>query len=375
MAKRNRCVRSLLLTALSVVVVASGAVAAPRGNPNSPLNEILLQLDALHTEMQGLKMDIASVKKDVAGVQREVITCTLKAKKAGLCDRVRETKASACFDMSVLEAKLGAKWIGQVKAKGEGGAGWTSGPDGKITIDVRMPVAAVPSDFGLEIAPKLGLKGEICVEIPLELLPPAGARASGTTVASSLATSEADYEALASRFEQIGAAIVPLVMDRVDSRMPDGDRLVAGVQAVERLGDGDLTFLHGDLLSDPLLLDVADIMPTPVMLRTAIQNPTALRSRIPALDGNVKQRVARLCNPQTGLSIVRSPLFSGASGQICSHLDAVPDFDGIAVQLLDIPEATAAIVDGLLDKTQQITQNTSNWFCARPLFANTRLCK
>jgi hypothetical protein len=262
-----------------------------------------------------------------------------------------------------------------MEAKGEGGVGWTSGPDGKIVLDVRMPVAAIPSNFGLEIAPKLALKGEFCVEIPLELLPATAARSGTTLAANRAAVSEAEYEALALRFEEIGAAVLPLVMDRVDSRMPTGDRLVTGVQAFERLGDGDLAVLNGDLLSDPLLRDVADIMPTPVMVRTAIQNPAALRNRIPAVNGNARQRVAALCDPQTGLSIVRSPLSSGASSQICAHLEGVPDFDGIAARLLDIPEATAAIVDGLLDKTQQITQNTTNWFCTRPLFANTKLCR
>lgn len=63
------------------------------------------------------------------------------------------------------------------------------------------------------------------------------------------------------------------------------------------------------------------------------------------------------------------------SFQICGHLNTVPDVDGIAGQLLDIPEATAAIVDGLLDKTQPITRNTTNWFCGKPLFAGTKLCK
>jgi hypothetical protein len=32
-------------------------------------------------------------------------------------------------------------------------------------------------------------------------------------------------------------------------------------------------------------------------------------------------------------------------------------------------------VYGLLDKTQQITRNTTNWFCSKPLLAGTKLCK
>jgi hypothetical protein len=346
-------VRSIFVVVYLAVVVASEANAAPTASSKSPLNEILLRLDALHAEMQGLKTDISNVKKDVAGVQREVITCTVRAKRAGLCDRVRETKASACFDMSVLEAKLGAKWVGQMKAKGEGGVGWTSGPDGKITLDVRMPVAAVPSDFGLEIAPKLALKGEICVEIPLELLPAAGARGGGTTLASTAAVSEADYEALALRFEQIGASIVPLVMDRVDSRMPDGDRLVAGVHAFERLGDGDLAILNGDLLSDPLLLDVADVMPTPVMLKTVLQNPTALPTiRLTEMCGSP---VARLCNPQTGLSIVRSR--SSTVEQPDLRTSGRPDFDGIAVQYRHpgrLPHCGWAVRQDAADHTEHL---------------------
>lgn len=366
----------LAVAACGALFCMPAATAAPaKGNPNSPLNDILLRLEAIQSEIQGLKSDIDAVKTelraDVDDVKREVITCTLRAKQAGLCDRVRETKASACFDMSVLEAKLGAKWLGRVQAKGEGGVGWTTGPDGKIVVDVRTPVAAIPSDFGLEIAPKLALKGEFCVEIPLEILPATGR----TLQAGRVASSEAEFEYLAQRFEEIGAAVIPLVMDRIDSRLPDGQRLVAGTQAFERLGDGDLALLNGDMLSDPLLLDVIDVMPTPVMLRTALKNPAALRSQMPSLQGTAGQRVAALCHPQGGLAVVRSPLFSGMTDQICAHLATVPEFDDIAYQLLDIPEATSAIVDGLLDKSQPLQQNASNPFCSRPLFQNTRLCR
>jgi hypothetical protein len=157
--------------------------------------------------------------------------------------------------------------------------------------------------------------------------------------------------------------------------MPTGDRLVAGVNALESLGNGDLMIPNGDLLSDPLLADVADILPTPIMVKTAIVNPAALRNRLPSLSGTGSQRRAALCDPVTGLSVVRSPLFSGVGGQVCGFLGTVPDFNDIAGQLLDIPEATAALVDGLLDKTQQVAQNTTNWFCRKPLFANTKLCK
>lgn len=72
---------------------------------------------------------------------------------------------------------------------------------------------------------------------------------------------------------------------------------------------------------------------------------------------------------------MRSPLFADTSGQICSFLGTAPDFDGIAAQLLDIPEAVAGIVEGLIDDTQEVVKNTTNAFCRRPLFANTRLCK
>jgi len=370
MATQNRYRLPSLVAILASFGIAPAASAAPGGNnPKAPWNEVLDRL----TTMQS---DIDALREDVAGVQREVITCTLRAKRAGLCDRVRETKASACFELDVMEAKLLAKWIAEIKAKAEGGVGWTSGPDGKVVAEAKTPVGPIPSNFGIEMAPKLAMKGELCVEFPLEVLPATSARTAGTLAAANrAAASEADFEALAARFEDIGATVVPLVMERVDSRMPTGDRIAAGVMAFDRLGDGDLTFLSGDLLSDPMLLELTDIMPTPATLRTAIQNPGALSNRLPPLNGNVRQRVTALCNPQTGLRVVRSPLFSGAAGQICGHLDSVPNFDGIAGQLLDIPEATAAIVDGLLDKTQQITRNTSNWFCSRPMFAGTKLCK
>lgn len=376
MATRRPAPFHLAVAACGVLLCSPVATAAPpKGKPNSPLTDILLHLEAIQAEIRELKSDIDAVKTelraDVGEVKREVITCTLRAKQAGLCDRVRETKASACFDMSVLEAKLGAKWLGTVQAKGEGGVGWTTGPDGKIVVDVRTPVSAIPSDFGLEIAPKLALKGEFCVEIPLEILPATG----GTVQAGRVASNEAEFEYLAQRFEEIGAAVIPLVMDRLDSRLPDGHRLVAGTQAFERLGDGDLALPNGDMLSDPLLLDVVDIMPTPVILRTALRNPAALRGRLPNLQGTAGQRVAALCHPQSGLAVVRSPLFSGMTDQICAHLGTVPEFDAIAYQLLDIPEATSAIVDGLLDRTQPVQRNPGNPFCSRPLFQNTRLCR
>ena len=374
MADTNRHLWLTLIALLLSIGVAPAAGAAPKvdnpgNNQNAPWNDILTQLEELKT-------DISDLRDDVAAVQREVITCTLRAKRAGLCDRVREAKASACFELDVLEAKLLARWIAEVKAKVEGGAGWTSGPDAKIVAEGKTPIGPVPSNFGLEIAPKLGVKSELCVEFPLEVFPASGSGTGRTFAASGItATSESDLEALATRFEEISATVVPLVVERVDSRMPTGDRIAAGVMAFDRLGDGDLTFLGGDLLSDPMLLELTNIMPTPAILRTAIQNPGALSDRMPPLNGTVRQRVATLCNPQTGLPVVRSPLFSGAAGQVCGHLNTVPDFDGIAGQLLDIPEATAALVDGLIDKTQQITTNTANWFCSKPLFAGTKLCR
>lgn len=370
MATLNRhWLPTLLAVVTSIGVVPAALGAAGGNNPNAPWNAVLAQLATMQSDIQALR-------DDVAAVQREVITCTLRAKRAGLCDRVRETKASACFELDVMEAKLLARWLAELKAKAEGGAGWTSGPDAKVVAEAKTPVGPIPSNFGLEIAPKLAMKSELCVEIPLEVLPATSARSAGTLAAANYAAAaEADFDALAARFEDVSATVVPLVMERVDSRMPTGDRIAAGVAAFDRLGDGDLTFGSADFLSDPMLLELTDIMPTPAMLRTAIQNPGALSNKLPPLNGNVRQRVSALCSPQTGLSVVRSPLFSGAAGQICGHLDSVPDFDGIAGQLLDIPEATAAIIDGLLDKTQQITRNTSNWFCSKPLFAGTKLCK
>ncbi len=376
---RDCLIPCLLVAALGCLPAAASAQGR---NSNSPLSEVLATLDQLsqdianlQTAVGTLQTDVTAIDTEVTNVKREVITCTLAQKQAGNCDRVRETKASACFELGVLGAKFGARWKGEMKAAAEGGAGWTSGPDGKIKIDVKMPVGPVPGDWGLEIAPKLAMKGQLCVEVPLEVLPATSFSSRGTMITTRATDDEAEFEALAARFEEISASIVPLVMERIDARMPSGDRLRSGVQAIDRLGDGDLMLLGGDFLSDPQLLDLADILPTPVMLRTAIQNPAALRSYLPSLEGTVQQRVTRLCDPQQGLSVMRSPLFADTSGQICSFLGTAPDFDSIAAQLLDIPEAVAGIVEGLIDDTQEVVKNATNAFCRRPLFANTRLCK
>jgi len=376
MTRKNSRRLGSLLASLSALLIVSTAQAAPNGNPNSPLNDILAKLDALQT-------DIDTLKTQMTTVQRDLTTCTLRAKQAGLCDHVASTKAQACFELAVLEAKLGAKWLGKVNAAAEGGAGWTSGPDGKIKIDVKLPVAEVPSSFGLEVAPKLDLKGNICVEIPIDVqsivsgntVLASNSMATGNVVTTGAMLTESQAEALAARFQEIAQSIVPQLIDRIDSRMPTGSQAVAGIQAFEDLGNGDLMTVGGDLLSDDRLIQVAQIMPVPGTVRTALMNPGALRDRLPTMQGTLQERLATLCDSSHGLSVVRSPLFAGAGGDVCSYLNTVPAFDDIARQLLDIPAATSALVDGLLNKTQAVVKNTSNWFCTRPLFQNTALCK
>jgi len=373
--KNNRGLGSLLV-ALSALLIVSTAQAAPGGNPNSPLNDILAKLDAMQS-------DINTLKTQLTAVQRDVITCTARNKHAGLCDHVASTKAQACFELAVLKATIGGEWNVRVGAKAEGGAGWTTGPDGKILIDLKMPVAEVPSKFGLTVKPEVDLKGNICVEIPIDAQAILSGNAvvapnavmTNNVVSPNAALSDSQYEALAARFQEIAQSVVPQLMERIDSRMPTGSQAAAGVQAIEDLGNGDLMTVGGDLMSDDRLMQVAQMMPIPGTVRTALMNPAALRDRLPVLQGTLQDRLATLCDSSHGLSIVRSPLFAGAAGDACTYLYTVPAFDDIAKQLLDIPAATSALVDGLLNKTQSVVKNTSNWFCTKPLFKNTALCK
>ena len=143
-----------------ILILLSKSLAAPPDHSNSggndPLNETLGRLDAIDSELEEIK--------------KEVVHCTVRARSRGECDRVVESQISACFELNIIEAELPIKWLTEVKGKAEGGVAWTSGPDGKIILNVEMPAGPVPTHFGLDMSTGLGVKTEVCMDIPIQLI-------------------------------------------------------------------------------------------------------------------------------------------------------------------------------------------------------------
>lgn len=367
---RSTCTAAVFLLLAGFLILAPGSAPAQRGQrPTSPLEQILDKLEDLET-------DIDELRTEVDAVRREVVTCTLAEKRAGNCDRVRQTTVQACFKLDLLEVALQAQWKAELKARGEGGAGWTSGPDGKIIADLGLPLGPVPNEFGLGTTSKAAVASDVCIGIPIALLPAAGAAGASTRGgATSAAVSEGEFETLAERFEDLGAVIVPMIVEELQAQLPSGERLEDGFEMARRVADGELMAGGGDALSDPRVLEVASSLPAPGMVREGLQTPGVVAEFVPALGGTgVDQRVAAFCDPDDGLALLRSPLTQGFAEPVCDALAAVPQFDEVSAAILDIPEAVGGIVDELVNQSGAISQNPGNRFCDLPVVRNTRLC-
>jgi hypothetical protein len=366
----------LTLVLLMVAAPTQAARAANAGGPNSQHDEVLDALATLQQDIDAIRTDLTSLSTEVNNVKREVIDCTRTAWLAGECPRVRETTASACFELKLFEPTLGLEWEAKTEGKGEGGAGWTSGPDGKIVINLSAPVGPVPTGWKAGFESGAAIKGDFCVEVPIEILGEPQQPAPVTTSTFTAAATPSRLEALEIRLEDVANSIMPVILERMETDMPSGDRLQLGFDAARRISDGEFNLDQG-LFGDPLLQDLTAALPTPQMLRTVLEDPGALAGYLPQPSGNLRERVQALCDPNTGLAVTRLALFQNQSAGICAFLEDAPQFDEIAELIPDLPEAVKGLIAPLVDKAGEVAENTTNRFCSSrvgSVFSGTRLC-
>jgi hypothetical protein len=371
-----RVLSSVILSSAIICLAANPIHAArpdgTRGRRVSPLTQILDKLNDLQADINDLRTDVDEVK-------REVITCTIAQKRAGNCDRVPATTVEACFKLDLLEVALGAEWKAKVKARAEGGVAWTNGPDGEVNLEINLPVGPLPDEFGIEAAGKAGVGGDICIAIPIELIPSlplAATRSKSRPGLRTAAIAEDQFDALADQFEQLGSTLLPMVIDQMQNDMPSGNQLRSGFETAQRLANGEMMQTGGDTLSDPMALEIVQSLPAPGMVRTGILDPGSMSGFLPELGGSgVGDRIDSFCDPNGALPLMRFPLTSNLTERLCTTLEVIPQFDVIAAAILDIPEAVAGVVDNLVNIGGDVVMNTGNLFCNLPVIRNTRVCR
>lgn len=340
----------------TLLLILSTASADPPDHSMSggkdPLSDITTRLNA----MEQLLIDI----------KKEVIHCTARAKSRGECDQVREAKVSACFEFSLLQGELPIKWRTQVEAKAEGGVAWTSGPDGKIILNVKMPAGPVPTDFGLDLKTGAVIKADVCVDIPIQLI---GGGSFATQSLQTRSLTADQFDELQLKLEEASAAIMPAIVERLNSGLPSGDNLRNGFDAIASIGDGNFN-LRGGIFADQSgsgpLVDVINLFPVPELLRTAIANPAELSQflPIPQRDMTLPERVGMLCDPDSGMLITRSPLFAAQVNDMCMFLNGVPQFDVLAeLTVDDVIDAVKLLLAPLLTTAGETADQTRQRFC------------
>ncbi len=333
-----RCL-SCLIFALSLVGLDVDPAHA-KETKKAQLREILTRLDDLDNA--------------IADVKREVVTCTRAAKGRGECDQVRQTNVSACFALEGA-AQVSGEWQAEAKARGEAGVGWTSGPDGKIILNLTAPAGPIPTGAKFEVHGQIAVPVQVCVEIPIEPVVAGNQTANSTR---SRLTADADFEEFEAKLTDLAAATLPIVLDRINNSLPSGDVIVSGYDAAQRLGNGDFELRDG-LLADSGLVDVVDAMGAPGMLRTALVSPQDLAQYLPSVNGTLSQRLASACDPQTGL-LARSPIATGMRSNVCSYLGGVPELDKLPTTE-DVVDAITELFNGPGGETAQAAKNR---FCS-----------
>ena len=347
---------------LTILISVSGfllflpSLAAPQGNSAGVSNNPHLDIETRLAVMEQMLVDI----------KRDTVTCTARAKSRGECDQVRSSKVSACFELALLNAELPIKWRTEIEGKAEGGAAWTSGPDGKIIINMKMPAGPVPTDFGLDLKTGGTIKADVCVDFPIQLIG-GGTFAAQPFQASSL--TEGQFDALQMKLEEASTAIVPLILDRINADLPDGQRIRTGFDAMASIADGDFDLRNGiftDKSGNGPLREVVRSLPVPALLRTAIENPGEFTQYLPSPQRGLtlQERVARLCDPDSGMIITRSPLFAGQIDDTCQFLTGVPQFDQLAeLNVDDIVDGVTQLIQTLLSAIGETATETKNRFC------------
>jgi hypothetical protein len=348
-------IKSFLL--FTLLLILSTALADPPDHSmsggNDPLSDITTRLNA----MEQLLTDI----------KKEVIHCTARAKSRGECDQVREAKVSACFELALLQGELPVKWRTEVEGKAEGGVAWTSGPDGKIILNVKMPAGPVPTDFGLDVKTGAAIKADVCVDIPIQLI------GGGTFATQSLQTrslTEEEFDVFQSKLEEASVAIMPAIVERLNTGLPSGDRIRTGFDAIASIADGDFD-LRGGVFADRNgngpLVDVIGSLPVPKLLRMAIANPAELSQYLPTPQRGktLQERVSMLCDPDSGMLITRSPLVAAQVDDMCMFLNGVPQFDVLAeLTVDDVVDGVKALLGPLLADAGETAEETRQRFCA-----------
>lgn len=320
---------------------------------NDPLGEILTRLDAIDTEL--------------AEIKKEVVHCTARAKSRGECDRVIESKISACFEFNLIDAELPIKWRTEVEGKAEGGAAWTSGPDGKLIINLKMPAGPVPTDFGLDLKTGAGVKTDVCMDIPIQLI---GGGSFAMQPIQTRALSNDPFEQLQMKLEQLSAVVMPAVVERMNRTLPTGERIQAGFAAIDTIANGEFD-MRGGIFADQSgngpLVNVIQAFPVPPMLQKAIADPGSLAQYLPApqFGLSVAERISMLCDPDSGMLITRSPLVATQVNDMCMFLGGVPQLDTAWDLLADnIVDAIKELLQPLLSDVGEAAENTKNRFCS-----------
>jgi hypothetical protein len=345
--------RATYLTWIIVAIAALPPGAAAK-NPHIANNEALARLDDIDTKLDELGTRLAQIQQ--GGVGR----CTRAQRDAGNCTQVRATSVNVCFDLEILSAELVWDYKFKVRATGEGGIGWTSGPDGKIMVTYFGPLGPVPSELGIDLkAPGVKLDTQVCMEFPIDVLGAVSARTAPATAADARATalSPEELDALQTRLEDALGTVLPRALDRIATALPSGPDLERGLATFEDIGDGNFDLQRG-VLEQPIR-DVVASLPTPKLARDMAVDPGSFANYLSSLDGDgtVGGRAAALCSPDSGLSITRSPLFAERTAELCSYLGSLPQFDDIAEA---IPLTADEVVDAVTELLDPVLANTGS---------------
>ena len=103
------------------------------------------------------------------------------------------------------------------------------------------------------------------------------------------------------------------------------------------------------------------------MLQTAVANPAVFSEYLPKPQTgmSVAERVAMLCDPDSGMLVTRSPLFAAQVDDMCMFLEGAPQFDTLAeLTADDIVDGIKEIMQPLLVDAGETAEQTRSRFCS-----------
>lgn len=314
---------------------------------NRRLDALQARIDAVDMKVDTVGMTVDNVETKVQDVEDSHKPCTPKQWLEDKCAKQGhplDMSATFCFDVG-LGAELGAEYAVEPGVELEGGAAWTSGPDGEAKLKVEIPgvIPAGPVPIFLpdvKVAAKAA--GNASLQICFSGLTFAVGDLGGNAPAGSAALASAQdieqftqklVDAVQARAADIYDSTIGFMNDRnVDpGKIPDMFARLKDLRSLRSEGSDPL-----DAFKQGPIRDFLDTLPLDAEVKDLLDNPA---QAIPSFD---RSDPFALCDTLKSISIG-----GHGPGAVCDFAaEDMPDLAEVADNIRNFPDT---LVDKMCD--------------------------